>query len=504
MKKNLFILVLVLLVNVTFAQVDSILVKQERLIKNEKQLQQGLDSLQGLLSVTRGQYGSDNSDQVASEIIRLENQIYDVRSMLSRVGAQLAQNEALLAKNNYNEGQSEVVSTVNDNPDLLKNSFFKQNISPKELAYMSAGKDLELVMLAKQANELYKKLVGMKQVFETAQTQEEVNAIISEAADLKGEIADIDSKVGALWQDVYNHKMDNYIVLVDKLGGVSRDNLELIDQLGREVVQNEAVSNNSVAQNLAILPFQKNLIIGYETVLASELKLNRAKDSLVRAKANKFPAGKYEDVVFPYRSVVIYSDITIGNDYDYDDLAQVPMIKLPSKGLYYAVQVAYVTGQASSLSIFKGALPLQQEDVAGGKKRYLLGGFRTYQEAVAASKQCYKFGFKNPIIIAWLDAKSVSIQAAQAYQKANPVAAIAKEGYKVEVITEKSDVAARLKNIVEIHANGKVISRVQNGDQYVYTISTFHVPEEAQVFVQILKTEFPSTKIEFGRVAEQE
>lgn len=494
MKRFLIITFFVWASGVSMAQVDSILLKQERLIKNEKNLQKGLDSLQLVLNVTRDEYSKSNNDTVAAEIIRLENQIYDVRSMLSKIGAQLSQTDAELAKNNYFEDEKvEPVASV-EYANLLKNSFFIQNVTAKELLAMQVNRDKELQKLSSDIGQLYKQVIELKELFDKAQTQEEVNVIMQQAVQYKGQINELDKKIDALWRDVYNHKIDNYVVLLDKLGSVGRDNLELIDQLGREVIQNESVLAISLAPNLALIPYQKNLVLGYEKVLAQELKLNKSQDSLAKVVVPQ-PDTKYEDVVFPYRSVVVYGDITIGNDYGYASLDDIPALKLPTKGLYYAVQVALVTGQVSSLSIFKGGSPLQQE-IVGTKTKYVLGGYRTYNEVAQGVKDCYKFGFKNPIAVAWVDGKAVSIQAAQAYQKANPVEAIASGGYKVDLYTENADVASRLKSIVDIHAKGKIISRVASGDGYVYTVATFQMPEEAHVFAQIIKTDFPDVKVE--------
>lgn len=498
MKRFLIIVFFVCASCVSMAQVDSILLKQEKLIKNEKTLQKGLDSLQLVLNATRNEYSKSNSDTVATEIIRLENQIYDVRSMLSKIGAQISQTDAELAKNNYFEDdQVEPLANI-EYANLLKNSFFIQNVTPKELVAMQVDKDKELLKLSNDVSLLYQQVVDLKELFDKAQTQEEVNVIMQQAAQLKGQINELDKKIDALWRDVYNHKIDNYVVLLDKLGSVGRDNLELIDQLGREVIQNESVLSASLAPNLALMSYQKNLVLGYEKVLAQELKLKKSQDSLAKIVIAK-PETRYEDVTFPYRSVVVYGDITIGNEYGYTSLDDVPTVKLPTTGLYYAVQVALVTGQVSSLSIFKGGAPLQQE-IAGTKTRYILGGYRTYNEVAQGVKDCYKFGFKNPIAVAWVDGKTVSIQAAQAYQKANPVEAIASGGYKVDLYTENTDVASRLKAIVDIHAKGKIISRVASGDGYLYTVATFQMPEEAHVFAQIIKTDFPDVKVEVGSV----
>lgn len=500
MKRLVFLVLLSCLTLATFAQVDSILVKQRRLIANEKMLQRGLDSLQVLLNASRDEYSKSNKDEVASEIIRLENQIYDIRSMLSRVGAQLAQTEALLAKSDYVEDQVQGNVVAGENANLLKNSYFKENVSSKELVLMMTNKDKEIEKLIQQVDQLYKQVVDLKELYLAAQTQEEVNVQMQQAVELKSQIAKLDSEVGRLWGDIYSHKIDNYVVLMDKIS-VGRDNLELIDQLGREVIQNENALASSIALNSAVLPYQKSLVHGYETVLAQELKLTKAKDSLSKVKINKMNLPKYEDVAFPYRSVVKYGDITIGNDYGYSELADVPELKLPTKGLYFAVQVAYVNGRASALSIFKGAQPLQQEMLPGNKVRYVVGGFRTYEGVLQAVKDCYKFGFKYPVAVAWLDGKFVTLQAAQAYQKANPVEELA-SGYKVELYAENADIAGRLKGIVDVHAKGKTITRVASGSGFIYTISSFVVPEEAHVFAQILKTDISGARVEVSEVSD--
>lgn len=478
-----------------FGQTDSLIAKQNRLLSNEKLLIDDLDSLSVLLDKKRADYSHTSNDEIANEIIRLENQIYDLKSMLSKIGVQLAHVEAMVAKS----GDAAINTTVNgnsDNKSLLKNSFFTQNVSSKDISIMMINKEAQIAAIKSKIDQLYAELLELKTQYDNAQTQDEVNIMMSQAAELRSEIGNLNSQIESVWSKIYNRKIDNYIVLVDKLPSVGRDHLEMIDQLGREVIQTETqLSNNSIAPHLALLPYQKNLVLGYELALAKELKLTQALDSIQKIGLKKISAKKYDDIVFPYRSVVVYGSISVNNDHQYNDLDSIPTLKLPGKGLYYSVQVAYVTGKASSLSIFKGGEPLQQE-VVEAKTRYVLGGFNAYSDAAEAVKDCYKFGFKYPVIVAWIDGKNVSVEAAQAYQKANPGQSLA-NGYKVEMITDNLNFASRLKTIVDIHAAGKIITRTSSNDnEYLYCVSKFMVYEEAKVFAEIVKTNFNTLQIE--------
>ena len=443
-----------------------------------------VDSMTNLLDKLRGQFEKSGSDSLVQSIINLENDIFTQRGKLNQTTVQIAGLEAQILK------MQTATTTQNSRlpQSLLEHPDIKANISEKDMEVFTKSNEYtkRLITIINTISATYDQLVELKQTFDNAQTQDLVNQTIEKSLALKSEIAKKDIEFITIWNKLYNTKLDNYIVLVDKLGLATRSQLEKIDLLGRQSVQARNSNEITLAPNIQHYPTQLKLQLGYESLLAQMLGMDALALSLNNSMAKITQSKSFPEILFPYRNTLVYGDITIGNEYDYKTLQDIPILKTPVKGAYYSVQVAYVTGEASSINIFKNALPIQQEKV-GTRTRYILGGFRTYAEVTKAVKDCYKFGFKAPKAVAWVNGKFVSTGEAKAYQVRNPSDAIA-DGYKIVVVSENSDVAVDLKSVIDIHAAGKTMSRITDPKGFLFTIMQFSNPDEAKVIAHIIKT----------------
>lgn len=463
------------------------------LIRKETTLKTSLDSIQNLLKENRTIFENEGqqNDSLSEEIIRLEGEIYDIRGQLNRIGSQLVTLEAQLAKLNIQTNNNTGVAT-SQKKNFLQNTFFTTNLSAKdrELFATTHQKTEAIQTLKMHIDKLYLHLTNLKYDYDQAQDQSTIDSLITAATELKSEIAMLDNQVDTQWNVLYNRKLDNYLVLSDKVGGVDRNQLEALDQLSRQVLHMQTVGETSLAPNITAYSSQESLLMGYEKLLVDKLKLTAAADSLktvqLQLKSNSSQS-EYPDIQFPYRSLVKYAPITLGNHYPYEDIKDTPQLKLPQKGVYYSVQVALVSGTASSLAIFKGAQPLQVEKTATGQSRYVLGGFKTYDEGISAVKQCYGVGFKNPILVAWVNGLFTTTAKAKAYQAANP-GSDNSAYFQIEITSPDPAVAATIKSTLDINSPGKTISRTEQNGQLTYIITRFTTIEEAQVIAQIIKT----------------
>ncbi len=461
--------------------------KYDSLINIEAKFTLKVDSMSLELQALRNTFDQSGSDDTALKIINLENDIYNVRSELSLLGSQIVGIENNYAKTQRAQQAENKVETT-DIKTLLQHPKIKENISAKDLQVFdnTAKYNMQLNAIRTKVYSIYEELKQLKIKFDKALTQDEVNAAIDKSFELKEKIAQENQTFEQTWSKLYNTKLDNYIVLVDKLGLATRSQLENIDMKGRQTVQAQIIDSQNLAPAIEQFSTQLKLQIAYEILLAEMLKIEYVVDSLNKEASKIHQSIKIPDITFPYRNTIVYGDITIGNNYDYKTLSDIPLLKIPQVGLYYSVQVALVTGEASSIKIFKNALPIQQEKI-GPKTRYVLGGFRTYAEAAAAVKECYKFGYRAPKALAWLNGQFVSINEAKAYELKNPVEQIA-DGYKIVIISQTADIVSDLKFVIDIHAPGKTISRVSDPRGFMFTIMQFSNPDEARVIAQIIKT----------------
>ncbi|MEG1664573.1 MAG: hypothetical protein RR066_03960 [Mucinivorans sp.] len=473
------------------------------LAAKEAKLKISEDSVLNLIAQNRKVFEANPSGtNIGDEIVRLEGELFDLRAARSRVGSQRAMMEAEMARQDVlqpvvtPDGPSLVVKAVPRSANLFLSEYFVQNLSAKDIVLLNGGAKVALTVaqIKSQVDELYDKLMLLKDHYDKVADQDSVNQMLQKSDTLKKEIKALDKKLEQSWSGFYNRKIDSYLMLVDNLRTIDRTKLEGIDELSRELRRKEVTSEESLAPALSNYPLQKDFAVNYELLLAENLGLKLALDSLKKDKATSakvFP--RYVDVPFVYRSLVLYAPITLGNTLSYTDINAVPELKLPKKGLYYSVSVALTKGVASALAIFKGAQPLQVETTANGLKRYVIGGFRTSQQVEAAVTAMYKAGFRAPSAVAWLDGHFVTMYSAKAYEAKQPKEPEGVE-YQIEVLTKNSQVAQTLRSVVDMHAKGKDISRVvKNDGTQQYLIFAFHSKAEAEVVSQIIRTKGDAT-----------
>lgn len=467
----------------------------QELKAQELEIQGAIDSLGVLLNDMRSQFNGNNSqssETIGEQIIALEGSIFDYRSQLSLLGANIASLEARQSIIDQQSSSTTTSGASQPSSNLLDDKFFVDNMSLDDRNYFKeSGRIMtEFEANISRVNLLYSQLIKLGDTYKTTKSQAVIDSIMIKAADLKEKIWQVDGDISASWGELYDRKLDNYLVLVDRLGSVDRTLLEKLDLLSRQAFATEEQAANSLAPSIISYVPQQQLLLEYETLFAEKLELQSAMDSLKKVAENfaKKNIRNYDYINYPYRSQVVYSEITLGNTYPYSEVSQVPELSLPETGVYYSIQVAVVSKLASSLSIFKGAEPLQVEKTSTGGSRYVLGGFKSYDKAAQAVKQCLAATFKNPVLVAWIDGKSTTVSKARAYQAEHPELS-GERDYKIEVTTSNPEAASIIKRVIDINSAGKNISRIQLGDDFVFTIGAFVTRDEAEVIAYIIGSE---------------
>ena len=468
----------------------------EELIAQTARLRKSEDSVQSLINRNRSLFENrtGNTEAYAGEIVRLESELYDLRSETAKLGTRIAQIEQEFISQGMtvapsapdsSETESALPSDPKESRNLLLNDFFTSNITPADLKILLQSSSAETRAIAAKADidRSYEELVDLKAAYEITDSQEEVDRMLAEANGLIGKIRAADNEAGREWEPVYSKKIDIYMILLDKLGGVDRLKLEQLDQQGRDV--RRAESRGQLAPNTAVFPLRKKLILSYETLLASNLGLKLALDSLTKETA-KLPEDnpEYPVIEFKHRNLIIYSDINLDGKYSYSSVDSIPAVKIPANGVYYAVSVAVMSKPPAALSFFKGGQPLQKEVLADGRLRYTLGGFKYYADAQKAVNQLYKAGFKAPNIVAWLDGTSTAAAKAKTAEEAMPKVTQGK--FNLEVISKDINASQQLREITDQHSPGKYMARISEGDNYIFTITTFTTREEAEAVAKAI------------------
>lgn len=463
------------------------------------------DSTLHAIEVSRALYQSDVSHRPthANNIVDLESNLYELREQLGRMNMDLSRLEMSQLATSMASSESKQGGSSR----LLSNSFFAENLTPDELKRLSnvATSEAQIPPLVSKAQELYLKLQGLKKIYDSSNSQQEVDNTLSKAVELKAQLTLLDQQIQSIWGELNTFRSDKYLILKD-LAQVDRLNLEQLEQDSRAVRRAESIAQEGLLGGASMFYMQRNLALKNEMALAQTLKMLPAMDSLKKeqlALSGKLVAQVYPDIIFAPRSLVLYGGVNTSGSAALKAISEIPELRLPEKGIYYAIQVALMQKPATSITMFKGAAPLQYQKLSDGRVRYTLGGFDNYAQAQKAVSQLFKAGFKAPIMVCWVDGAYTSAAKAKAEQEKRAAAGI-KTGnvgsgaYKIEVAGAiNSTISQDLRNIVESYAPGKQTARVISGNNYLFTITQFDTKVQADKLVEIItKTGIVGAKVE--------
>lgn len=479
------------------------------LIKSQKKLRNVLDSTQTLINSVRKSFETagnnlQSKEKIAKDIVRLEAELYEIRTQIGRSTAQSSSIEQEYVIQNIGGQQTETIPTeaTKISRSLFNSQFFIANLSSAEVSLLNSAPakvDPQIREITHTIDQLYGALGELKISYEASDDQDVIDSMVLAAGKIKEQIEDADAQVEKIWLLLYNQKLDNYLILIDKLGTIDRLTLEQLDVENRAVRRAEGLASEQLAPLIATYPLQKRMALDYEIALAEALVLPQAKDSLT-AELKKISATTptYSDIIFRPRNLVVYSPITKHEVSPYPTSSEVPQLKIPSRGIYYTIQLSAMSAPATNISIFKGMMPLMQEKMSDGRIRYAAGGFRTYAEAQSALNQMIKAGFRAPVIVAWIDgAQTTATKAKAAEALVTSINTTSGTGaFTVDIQPNEGRLPSSLRDVIATYAPGKTILRSSPNGVVIYSVGNFTNHAAAQILLDaILAKESVKAKI---------
>lgn len=478
-----------------------------QLLEQQEQLKNREDSTVALINNSRQQFeSSSDRDKLGQEIVRLEGELFEIRSQIGKITAQVAAIEQEYIVNHMNDpATTQGTAATGGARALFANSFFADNLTQEDLALFARAPRVEpqVKQLHEQIAGLYEQLTLAKGQYDAANDQECIDSLFARAGELKDQIEQVDAQMERLWLEIYDHKLDAYLVLLDKIGTVDRLQLERLDQESRAVRRAEGLAGKQLAPLIATYPLQKQLTLDYEATMAQALGLKAAEDSL-KTELGKFSAESaaqemtYPDIIFAPRNLVVYSAITKTADTtqrNYTTVENVPVLHIPKKGLYYTVQIALYTNPPKSIEAFKGMTPVMYQKTANGQTRYTAGGFATYAEAQEAATQMVRAGFRASVV-AFSNGENITATKAKALEAAAREAAeeAAANGFTVEITPAELRLSTAIREAIAEKAPGKTIIRRSSGAEVIYSVGNFATQAEADQLAEALRSQ-PNVKI---------
>lgn len=483
-----------------------------QLLRQQLRLKSCEDSTVSLINNNRKLFeNSTERDKIGQEIVRLESELFEVRNRMGKITAQVAAIEQEYIIEHMDDPAASAESgkgTTAHARTLFANSFFTDNLSKSDIALFTVTPKVEpeVSKINKRIADLYEQLTTVKRQYDGAGDQDVIDSLSTRAGELKEQIEQVDALMERLWLSIYNRKLDNYLVLMDKIGTIDRLKLEQLDQESRQVRRAEGLAGEQLAPLVATYPLQKKLALDYEITMAQALGLKQAEDSL-RGESGRFSAEAvakemtYPDIPFAPRSLVVYGPIVKTEDTaqrNYTTVENIPVLHVPKKGIYYTVQLAIYTAPPKSVDAFKGMTPVMYQKMSNGQTRYLAGGFTAYSDALAAVNQMVRAGFRASLA-AFSDgkattavkAKALEASARQAAEKANSDNG---KGYNVQIIPAELRLPTAMRETITARAPGKTIVRNSSGSEVIYSVGSFASKTEADALAEALRSQ-PNVKI---------
>ena len=150
-------------------------------------------------------------------------------------------------------------------------------------------------------------------------------------------------------------------------------------------------------------------------------------------------------------------------------------------GLVYQIQLFSLSKKAT-LQQFKGLSPVFEKEVSPTKHIYSVGIFRTYSDVLSNLNSVKRLGFKNAIITAYVDGKTVSVSNARVLESKM------KTQYKIRIYPDGASLPKEAVTALRTITTTDIIKLAEDGS-IVFEVGPIDNKESADAIVQVLRAE---------------
>lgn len=357
----------------------------------------------------------ERKDEYVNEVLRIEGQLFDLRSKVGIVSSKCGaiEQEYIIRNMGKRESGAEGSASASKNlsqTNLLLSKFFTDNITPQEMEHIK--KDIDIDSLAMSLIDSMRKEVGVLSTVndELRRTQDALlaDSLYAVAERSLDAIAGYEASLKDNWADEFDTKIYVYTRLMDKLN----ISLSVLSQMSGKVrdVRSAKEAADGVRMSPVFYAFAKEreLVLSYEKILAEKLVYLSAIDSLNR-KLDFVKAIHFEEpeVEIPEWDYVRFSNVAIGGAGVHTAQNPIGKVMIPTYGSVYMLRFAVLTAKPKQLSVFKGANPVSEFQNETGRYEYYCGMYKTKDEAQEDASVLRKIGF-SPIVVQWREGGKVA------------------------------------------------------------------------------------------------
>lgn len=387
------------------------------LIEEDKRLQAQEDSLNNVMHGLRRQLREQPEERahLASEILQMENRLFDLRNAKGRVVNQInaLEQEWVLAQLNEpaapkeparpdptlpKEGPARVI------PDLVRNDIFPELLPTEEYNSLLTAQRLEpkAEALAEAWIENHRNLTAAAESYRTTTNEQKGPELYVRCQELLQQSTALSDSLATVWDEIFNNKSYTYGYLLDRLNdeALLSEGEDLFNGAMRRLAE---VQGQVASEQVADYFLRRQALLQYEIAIARRLELETARDSLVGVKAHveavEFRKPKVE---IRERMIFDYEPVVFPETQKYNSRSPIPPCKVYERGTIYRILLGTFSGKRS-VSTFRGAYPIFYLIDEQRKVNYYAGGYATMEEAMRAVGQLKERGFLDPQVVVWVD-----------------------------------------------------------------------------------------------------
>ncbi|MGN0006958.1 MAG: hypothetical protein ACI35T_02550 [Alistipes sp.] len=458
------------------------------------------DSLATAMAELREKYVSNTSDRdaIGSRIVALEQESYAAKAQYDRIVAAVAEYEqkngtAIVVQpddKSTADTPSETVSADSSVADLVANEFFVRNLPAEDYKALQTAQSTERSVASNVAKYigLYKNMASVQAAYMQTDAEQVADSLMTCFAQLRTEADGAERAITAEWPQIYDNKLYCYNLLMEKSG---HDNmLAYSEQIAANAAENIGKDAGGCSSEALMQYYhQKRCLVDYETKIAASLDLGKAKDSLAAVGAALRQADFLQPAInLQKRYFIEYEPLKVVRPSLYNAKNPIPRTKVYEHGTIYRIRIG-IFRMTPNMSAWRGITPLSYSDAYNnGLKAYFVGGFRTEQEADDGVKYLKRIGFRDPVVVMWVDGEYVSDPAKWAAEHIDKYnieisgTAVIPETVKSAILARKSDAAFSKAGAIFIV--GKFAGKAEAEDVAATILAT-----KAAVNVKVVKCE---------------
>ena len=391
------------------------------LVRKMEQAAMRRDSLAIAMADLREKYLSNASDRdvIGSRIVALEKESYAVKAQYDRIVAAVAEYEqqngaAIVVLQPDAESDADTanvaVSTDGAVADLVSNGFFVRNLPAEDYKALQTAQSAERSVASNVAKYigLYKTMSSLHGEYMQTDAEQVADSLMTRFVQLRTEADAVGRAIGDAWPQIYDNKLYCYNLLMEKSG--HDDLLAYSEQIAADAAKNIGQNSGGYSSDALVQYYhQKRCLVDYETKIAASLYLRKAKDSLAAVGSALHQADFLLPAInLPKRYFIEYEPLKVVRPSLYNAKNPIPRTKVYEHGTIYRIRIG-IFRMTPNMSAWRGITPLSYSDAYNnGLKAYFVGGFRTEQEANDGVKYLKRIGFRDPVVVMWVDGEYVS------------------------------------------------------------------------------------------------